>query len=93
MLTAQSLRHPVAVRVTGSYIAECGDFLRLVLAWRMNRRQGFLCRRTASMEQAADRTETAAADHYFSSPTENLSVPVCIRPLESVFGLPEGGAI
>ena len=44
-----------------------------------NRRQGFLCCRTASMEQAADRTEAAAVDHYFSSTTENISVPVCLR--------------
>ena len=44
-----------------------------------NRRHGFLCPRTASMEQAADRTEAAAVDHYFSSSTENISVPVCLR--------------
>ena len=58
---------------------------RLVVWWprraadpSTNRRQGFLCRRTASMEQAADRAEAAAVDHYFSS-TENISVPVCLR--------------
>jgi len=28
-------------------------------------------RRTASMEQAADRAEAAKVDHYFSPPTEN----------------------
>ena len=45
-----------------------------------NRRQGFLCRRTASMEHAADTAEPAAVDHYFSSSTENtFSVPVCLR--------------
>ena len=31
-----------------------------------NRRQGFLCRRTASMEHAADTAEAAAVDQYFS---------------------------
>ena len=35
-----------------------------------NRRQDFLCRRTASMEHAADTAEAAAVDHYFSSSTE-----------------------
>ena len=34
-----------------------------------NRRQGFLCRRTASTEHAANRAEAAAVDHDFSSPT------------------------
>ena len=37
-----------------------------------NRRQGFLCRRTASMEQAADRAEAAAIEHQFSSSTKQL---------------------
>jgi len=45
-----------------------------LVAWRprraadtsTNRRQGFLYRRTASMEHAADTTEAAAVDHYFS---------------------------
>jgi len=31
-----------------------------------------LCRRTASMQQVADRTEAAAVDHYLSSPTETF---------------------
>jgi len=39
-----------------------------------NRRQGFLCRRTASMEHAADTVEAAAVDHYFPSSTENIFV-------------------
>jgi len=30
------------------------------------------------MEQAANRTEAASADHYFPLPTENISVPVCL---------------
>jgi len=34
---------------------------------------------TWSMEQAADTAEAAAVDQYFSSPTENISVPVCLR--------------
>ena len=38
-----------------------------------NRRQGFLCRRTASMEQAANTAEAAAVNHYFSSSTEKHS--------------------
>ena len=33
---------------------------------RTHWRQGFLCRRTASIEQAADRAEAAAIDHYLS---------------------------
>jgi len=44
-----------------------------------NRRQDFLCRRTASMEHAADTAEAAAVDHYVSSSTENIFVPVCKR--------------
>ena len=47
-----------------------------------NRRQGFLCRRSASMEQAADRAEVTAVDHYFSSSTENIFVPICPRTPE-----------
>ena len=43
-----------------------------------NRRHGFLCRRTASMEHAADTAEAAAVDHNFSSSTENVFVPVCL---------------
>ena len=39
---------------------------------------GFLCRRNASMEHAADTAEAAAVDHYFSSSTENSSVAVYI---------------
>jgi len=30
------------------------------------------------MEHAADTAEAAAVDHYFTSPTENISVPVCL---------------
>ena len=41
-----------------------------------NRRHGFLCLRTASMEHAADTAEAAAVDHYFSSPAENVFVLV-----------------
>jgi len=41
-----------------------------------NQRHGFLCRRTASMEHAADTAQAAAVDHYFSSLTKNISVPV-----------------
>jgi len=39
---------------------------------------GVSCPCTMSMEQAADRAEAAVVDHYFSSPTENISVPVCL---------------
>jgi len=42
----------------------------------MNRRHGFLCRRIASVEWVADRTEAAAVQH-FSSPGENTSISVC----------------
>ena len=42
------------------------------------RRYGFLSRRTASMEHAADTAEAAAVDHYFSSSTENISIPVSV---------------
>ena len=66
-----------------------------------SRRQGFVCNRIASVEQlqAADRAEAAAVDYYFSSPSENISVPVCIRTprnrlmivLWCTFGLPVGG--
>ena len=44
-----------------------------------NMRHGFLCLCTASMEHAADTAEAAAVDHYFSSSTENILVPVCLR--------------
>ena len=47
---------------------------------RTRRRNG--CRCTASMEQAADTAEAAAVDHYFSSSTENIRVPVCLRTSE-----------
>jgi len=40
---------------------------------------GFLCRRNASMEHAADTAEAAAFDHYFPSSTENSSVAVYLR--------------
>ena len=43
-----------------------------------NRRHGFRCCRTASMEQAADTSEAAAVDRYFSSSTENVAVSVCL---------------
>jgi len=36
-------------------------------------------RHTASMEHAADIAEPAAVDHCFSSLTEDISVPVCLR--------------
>jgi len=36
-------------------------------------------RHTASMEHAANTAEPAAVDHCFSSPTEDISVPVCLR--------------
>ena len=38
--------------------------------------------RTASMEHAADGAEAAAIDHYVSSSTENIFVPVCQRTPE-----------
>jgi len=50
---------------------------------------GFLSCHTASIEQAAKRIEAAAVDQYFSSPTENISIPVCIRTLANkltIFG-------
>ena len=37
---------------------------------------GFLCRRTASTEHAADTAEAAAA--ILSSPTDDISAPVCL---------------
>ena len=43
-----------------------------------NQRHGFLCRRTASMEHAADIAEAAAVDHYFPLPTENIFIPLCV---------------
>ena len=51
-----------------------------VIVWRRrraadtstNRRHGFICRRTASMEQAADTAEAAAVDRYFSSPAKTF---------------------
>jgi len=86
----------------------CSICIACFVVWRprraadtsTNRRHGFLCRRTASMEQAADRTEAAAVDHYLSSSTENVPVPVflwtpgkrlmivllAIRPRSSVRG-------
>ena len=52
------------------------------------------------LEQAADRTEAAAVDHCFSSPTENVSVAVCLDTGEQtddcfviVLCLPARGAI
>ena len=61
-----------------------------------NRRQGFLCRRTASMEHAADTAEAAAVDHYFSPPHVCSSLPTdtgiqtddcfVMRPQSSVVG-------
>ena len=42
-----------------------------------NRRQGFLRRCTASVEQAADTAEAAAVNQYSLLPTTNISVPVC----------------
>jgi len=37
------------------------------------------------MEQAADIAEAAAVNHYFSSSTENISVPVCLYISVSAF--------
>ena len=42
-----------------------------------NRRHGFLCHRTASVEQVADTAEAAAVNQYSLLPTKNISVPVC----------------
>ena len=56
-------------------ICRCGY---LSVDMSTNRRQGFFCRCTTSMEQAADRAETAAVDHYLLSPAENIFVPVCL---------------
>jgi len=54
-----------------------------ISAFMNRRRQGFLCLRTASMEHAdADTAEHAAVDHCFSSPTGDISVPVCLRTPE-----------
>ena len=66
-----------------------------------NRRQGFLCRHTARTEQSADRAETAVVEHYFSSPTKNIFVAVCLWTprnrltivLWCMLDLPVGGAI
>ena len=66
----------------------------------MNRRPSLLSRRTTSMEQAADGTETAAVDRLLPQPTENIFVSVCVRTLENelmvlrcALGLSVGGAI
>jgi len=40
---------------------------------------GFFLSCTASMEQIASGTEAAAVDHDFSSPAENIFVPVGIQ--------------
>jgi len=45
------------------------------------------------MEQAVDTAEAAVVDYYFSSPAENISVPVCLQTPENrlmrcAFGLP-----
>jgi len=53
--------------------------LRRLVTSSTNWQQGFLCWHIASMEQAADTAEAAAVDHYFLSPTENISVPVCLH--------------
>jgi len=47
---------------------------------RTRRRNG--CRCTTSMELAADRAEAAAVDHYYSSSTENIFAPICLRTSE-----------
>jgi len=51
---------------------------RLAVDTSTNRRHGFLCRRIASMEHAADTAEAAAVDHYFPSSTENIFIPLCV---------------
>jgi len=58
-----------------------------VIVWRRrraadtstNRRHGFICRRTASMEQAADTAEAAAVDRYFSSPAKHFYSSLQLR--------------
>ena len=73
-----TLSIPIRCGFAGSICTAC------FVVWRprraadtsTNRRQGFLCRRTASVEHAADTAEAAAVDHYFSSSTENISVSV-----------------
>jgi len=68
---------------------------RSALIWRpgraadtsTNRRQGFLCRRTASMEQAADRPQATAVDHYLSSSTENIFTARCHASAVLAMGL------
>jgi len=73
--------------------------LRRLVTSSTNWQQGFLCWHIASMEQAADTAEAAAVDHYFLSPTENISVPVCLQTLgrlmivlRCALGLSVGGA-
>ena len=48
-----------------------------------NRRPSLLCRRTTSVEQAADGAATAAVDRLIPPPTENIFVSVCLRTLEN----------
>jgi len=48
---------------------------------------GFLCRRTASTEHAANRAQAAAVDQYFSSQTENISVTICLRTQTNILVL------
>ena len=53
------------------------------------------------MEQAASRTEATAVNYYFSSPTKNISIPVCawtprnrlVIVLLCALGLPVGGIV
>ena len=48
-----------------------------------DRRPSLLCGRTTSMEQAADRAETAAVDLLLPPPTENIFVSLSPRTLEN----------
>jgi len=59
-----------------------------------NRRQGFLCHRTASAEHAADRTEAAAVDQHFRRQlktfhsVESYTVFICQQSYLLLFGTP-----
>jgi len=68
-------------RISGSIHTTCLITWQPCCATDMstNRRQSFLCSCTTSVEQAADRTKTAAFDGLVSSWTENISVRFCLR--------------
>ena len=76
----------VHLGLTGiSHRCTCSICIACLVVWRprraadtsTNRRQGFLCRRTASMKNADDTAEASAVDQHCSSPAKTL--PFCNR--------------